>query len=68
MSSKTKYDAKTKKLKPLVKFNNGRGAVLCHRCHKIIRQGFVSVKGSKVKAEDLFCPECALDIVSKLLK
>lgn len=27
-------------MKPIHKFNSGRGATLCHRCHAIIELGF----------------------------
>ena len=35
-------------MKPIHKFNNGRGATLCHKCRTIISIGFT---------EDLFCSE-----------
>jgi hypothetical protein len=32
--------------KPIHKFNNGKGATLCHKCSKIISTGFI---------KDLYC-------------
>jgi hypothetical protein len=37
-----------KKIKPIHKFNGGRGATLCHQCNKIISEGMT---------EDLYCEE-----------
>ncbi len=38
----------SKKIKPIHKFNGGRGATLCHECRKIISEGMT---------EDLYCEE-----------
>lgn len=38
-----------KKMKPIHRFNNGRGATLCNKCHIIITTGLT---------EDLFCKQC----------
>jgi hypothetical protein len=35
-------------MKPIHKFNSGRGATLCHKCSKIITEGFT---------EDLYCED-----------
>jgi hypothetical protein len=35
-------------MKPIHKFNDGRGATLCHKCRKIITEGMT---------DDLFCEE-----------
>ncbi len=37
-----------KKIKPIHKFNGGRGATLCHKCNRIIVEGMT---------EDLYCEE-----------
>ena len=37
-----------KKIKPIHKFNGGRGATLCHKCNRIITEGMT---------EDLYCEE-----------
>ena len=39
---------KQSKIKPIHKFNGGRGATLCHKCNKIISEGMT---------EDLYCEE-----------
>jgi hypothetical protein len=36
-------------MKPIHKFNGGRGATLCHKCSKIINEGLT---------QDLYCEEC----------
>lgn len=38
-----------KKLKPIHKFNNSRGATLCHTCSVIISVGMT---------KDLYCEKC----------
>jgi hypothetical protein len=39
-----------KNIKPIHKFNGGRGATLCHKCNKMITEGL---------SEDLYCEECS---------
>ena len=39
-----------KNIKPIHKFNGGRGATLCHKCNRIITEGL---------SEDLYCEECS---------
>lgn len=39
---------KQSKIKPIHKFNGGRGATLCHKCNRIISEGMT---------EDLYCEE-----------
>lgn len=56
-----------KKLKPIIKFNGGRGAILCHKCRKIIKEN-LTWNEFRGRAEVLFCPECALELVMKLFK
>ena len=36
-------------MKPIHKYNNGRGATLCHKCHIIISEGLT---------DDLYCKTC----------
>lgn len=55
-----------KKLKPIIKFNNGHGAILCHKCRKIIKQNLSNKEKGTV--ENLFCLDCATEIVMKLFK
>jgi hypothetical protein len=42
-------------MKPIHKFNNGRGAMLCNGCRNIISTG--------PKTEELFCDKCKEDFV-----
>ena len=42
-------------MKPINKFNNGRGAMLCNECRAIISTG--------PKTEELFCDKCKEDFV-----
>jgi len=68
MLKKLLYNPLTnKKLKPIIKFNGGRGAILCHKCRKIIRQN-LKRDDLKHKVENLFCTECATELVMKLFK
>lgn len=39
-------------MKPIYKFNNGRGATLCHQCRTIISTG--------KPTEDLYCSQCII--------
>jgi hypothetical protein len=55
-----------KKLKPIIKFNGGRGAFLCHKCRKIIKQNLL--KNEKGTVENLFCLDCATEIVMEIFK
>lgn len=43
-------------MKSLFKFNNGYGAVLCHRCRKIIKYNLTEEESKKCNL--LFCKEC----------
>jgi len=47
------------KLKPIHKFNNGRGATLCHKCRIIISNGFT---------EEIYCNTCLLEETKQLLE
>jgi len=40
-------------MKPIHKFNNGRGATLCHKCSIIICCGF---------SEELYCEKCLKEV------
>ena len=63
-----KYKPGTKKLiRPIVKFNGGRGAILCNKCRKIIKEN-LTLTEFVGKTELIFCYECALDIVMKIFK
>lgn len=62
------YDQKTnKKLRPHFKFNGGRGAILCRQCGKIIKENITRFD-LKRQVENLFCIECATEMLMKLFK
>jgi hypothetical protein len=46
-------------MKPIHKFNNGRGATLCHTCRTIISTGFIDA---------LQCQKCKLKLMESLEK
>jgi rRNA maturation endonuclease Nob1 len=56
-----------KKLKPIIKFNNGRGAILCHKCRKIIKEN-LTLKEFAGKTTELFCFECGIELLIKTFK
>ena len=56
-----------KKLKPIIKFNSGRGAILCNKCYKIIKED-ITKEEFKGHVENLFCLECATELMMKLFK
>jgi ribosomal protein S26 len=62
------YDPKThKKLRPRIKFNGGRGAILCRKCGKIIKEN-ISRFDLKRQVENIFCVECATEMLMKFFK
>jgi len=66
--SRLKHDPITKKqLKPIFKFNNGRGAVLCRKCGIIIKEN-LGFKELIDRTDLLFCSKCALDMIMKIFK
>jgi hypothetical protein len=68
MPDKLKYHPVTnKKLKPIVKFNGGRGALLCNTCKIIIKEN-LTVEEFAGKTNLLFCHACALEAVIKRFK
>jgi len=44
-------------LKPIIKFNNGVGALLCNLCYVIIREGLTENEFNK-KTAHVLCPNC----------
>jgi hypothetical protein len=46
-------------MKPIIKFNNGDGAILCNNCGTIIKSGLTSdeIKG---KTDLLLCNKCKI--------
>jgi len=68
MITKLIYDPKTnKKLRPRFKFNGGRGAILCRKCGKIIKEN-LTINEFKRQVENLFCFECATEMIMKIFK
>ena len=45
------------KIKPILKFNNGNGAILCHGCHVIIKANLTKEEWEG-KTDLLYCDEC----------
>ena len=56
-----------KKLHPLIKFNGGRGAILCRKCRKVIKEN-INIHDIKITVENIFCLECATEMIIKLFK
>lgn len=56
-----------KKLHPLIKFNGGRGAILCRKCGKIIKEN-IKLSDLTRSVEAIFCFECATELIMKLFK
>jgi uncharacterized CHY-type Zn-finger protein len=68
MYAKFKYDQITnKKFKPIIKFNSGRGAILCNKCKNIIKEKLTWAE-FRGHSNLLFCPKCALEMVISLFK
>jgi len=68
MSLKLIYDPITKKkFKPIIKFNGGRGAILCRKCRKVIKEN-LTLNEFLGKTDHIFCHKCALEIVMKIFK
>lgn len=68
MLKKLLYNPLTnKKLKPIIKFNGGRGAILCNKCRKIIKEN-LTISEFKGHVENLFCLECATELLLNFFK
>lgn len=46
-----------KKDKPIIKFNNGNGAILCKKCSKILKAGLTREEFAG-KTDLLYCDDC----------
>ena len=46
-------------MKPIHKFNNGRGATLCNQCSVIISVGLT---------DDLYCKDCRKEMLQDIMK
>lgn len=44
-------------MKPILKFNNGNGAILCHRCHMIIKANLTRDEWNG-KTDLFYCDKC----------
>ena len=44
-------------MKPIIKFNNGRGAILCHRCRTIIKEDLTEDE-MHGKTDLFYCKKC----------
>jgi hypothetical protein len=65
MYKKLKYNPKTgKRYRPIIKFNGGRGAILCVKCRKILKED-LSIEEFLGKTDLLFCSDCALEVVKE---
>lgn len=61
-------DPKNKnRIKPIIKFNGGRGAILCNMCKVIIKENLTWTE-FRGKTDLLFCAKCALEMVMKIFK
>jgi len=68
MYKKLKYNPQTgKDYKPIIKFNGGRGAILCVKCRKILKED-LSFEEFLGKTDLLFCNDCAKKIVIEFFK
>lgn len=52
---------KKKKMKPIIKFNGGYGAILCNNCNVIIKDGLTKEE-FEGKTDLLLCNNCKLKI------
>jgi len=68
MPTRLIYDPITKrKLRPRFKLKGGRGVILCRKCGKIIKENITRFD-LKSQVENLFCIECATEMLIKLFK
>lgn len=58
---------KTNKVKPIIKFNGGAGAILCNKCRVIIKEN-LTLDEFMGKTNLIYCKNCALEIVNKKYK
>ena len=66
--SRLLYDPITKKrLKPIIKFNGGKGAILCRNCKKIIKEN-LTWKEFRGKTTELFCHNCGMELLINIFK
>lgn len=56
-----------KRLRPKIKFNGGRGAIICRRCGKILKQNLSIREWFGIRVE-IFCLSCAIEMITKIFK
>ena len=44
-------------MKPIIKFNGGAGAILCHKCGRIIKEGLTKEEIDG-KTDLMYCGQC----------
>lgn len=54
-------------IKPIIKFNGGRGAILCNNCSVIIKEN-LSRDEFAGKTDILFCEKCKPDGKTEIIK
>lgn len=68
MYKKLKYNPQTGKgYRPVIKFNGGRGAILCVKCRKILKED-LTFEEFMGKTDLLFCSDCARKVVMEFFK
>jgi len=54
-------------MKPIIKYNNGIGAILCNECRVIIKR-YLTKKELGGNTDLLFCEKCKLKVTSKIIQ
>ena len=68
MYRRLRYSPELKKrLRPKIKFNGGRGAIVCRRCGKILKQNLSLREWFGIRVE-IFCLSCAIEMIVKIFK
>ena len=68
MYRRLRYSPELKKrLRPRIKFNGGRGAIICRKCGKILKQN-LSLKEWFGIGVNVFCLSCAVNMLMKIFK
>ena len=52
-------------MKPIIKFNSGKGAILCHGCNVIIKANLTKEE-FEGKTDLMYCVKCLVKIEKKL--
>jgi hypothetical protein len=51
--------------RPIIKFNSGKGAILCNKCFTIIKENISKLEMQKTQI--LFCAKCAKEELDKFI-